>query len=453
MPASSLACQLGNWIAEVRLENIPETTREKVRGCMLDWLGSAYAGSSHPSADQYLAVARNMGGHGSYDVVGRRTGLPLSMAVFVNGVFGHIAETDDGHRTSILHPGAVVFPVLMALAPDADDPGRAFLEGAVAGYELVIRVGEALGKDHYATWHTTSTAGIFGAAAAAAKVLNLSAEQCAAALGHAGTQASGLWQFLDDECLDAKPFHPGKAAMEGLLAALMAKENLHGAPRIFEGDKGLLKALARPAQPEKLIAGLGTCWKIDESNFKAYPTCGQTHSMIDALDTIVREHDPDPAHIVSIEARVYQRAIQIAGISDPQNLEEAKFSIAFCLAHYLRHKRLPFTGMSQLDVRQPETRAIMDKVSLVFDKAMDDGFPAARPCTLVVTMDDGRVFTALNLHRKGDPENPVDYATLADKFRELTHGVIDRFQCEAFIKGIHLLPVYKGLPPLYAGLC
>lgn len=453
MPASSFASQLGKWIAEVRLENIPEATREKARGCMLDWLGSAYAGSVHPTADKYLSVARQMGGHGPYDVVGRRNGLPLSMAVFVNGVFGHIAETDDGHRTSILHPGSVVFPVLMALAPDADDPGRAFLEGIVAGYELIIRVGEALGKDHYATWHTTATAGVFGAAAAAAKALNLSAEQCTAALGHAGTQASGLWQFLDDECLDAKPFHPGKSAMEGLLAALMAKDNISGAHRIFEGDKGLLKALGRNPVPEKLNAGLGACWKIDESNFKAYPTCGQTHSMVDALDAIIREHNPDPAHIVSIEARVYQRAIQIASIADPQNLEEAKFSIAFCLAHYLRHKRLPFTGMGQVDVRAPETRAIMDKVRLVFDQQMDDGFPAARPCTLIVTMDDGREWRAVNLHRKGDPENPVNYDTLAAKFRELTSGVIDRFQCEAFIKAIHQLPVYKGLPPLYAGLC
>ncbi len=447
---STYAQKLGHWIAHTSLETLPsamhEEICEKARGCYLDWLGSAYAGAMHPTAQKYVRLGQRMGGSGDHCIVGHEEKLSLLMAVFVNGALGHIAETDDGHRLSILHPGSVVFPVVQALAPLAKDPAKAFIEGAIAGYELVIRVGEALGKAHYSTWHTTATAGVFGAAAAAAKILGLSAEQCAYALGHAGTQAAGLWQFLEDNCLEAKPFHPGKSAMEGLMAALMAEQNIAGAAHIFEGKCGILAALGRAPVAEKLDLNLGQQYKILESNFKMYPTCGQTHSMIDALDTVLQQHDLKAENISAITVQLYARAMEIAGIAQPQSLEEAKFSIPFCLAHFARHKAIPFEGLGLEHVQDPITQALMQKVQLVFDAEMDAGFPAARPCKVTVTLDDGSQYSAFNAFRKGDPESPASYAELAKKFRQLTCEALSAEQSEAFIAAIHALPNTPSMP-------
>ncbi len=443
---SSIAQELGTWIANLRLEDFPQDVTEKARGCYLDWLGSAFAGAVHPTADKYVAMAHIMAGDGSCPVVGRKEAFPLLTAVFVNGALGHIAETDDGHRMSILHPGSVVFPVVQALAPQAQDPGKAFLEGAVAGYELVIRVGEALGKEHYATWHTSATAGVFGAAAAAAKILQLTPEQCMYALGHAGTQAAGLWQFLEDGCLDAKPLHPAKAAMEGLMAALLAQQNVAGAQHIFEGPKGVLANLGRGPLPEKLTENLGSVYKILESNFKMYPTCGQTHSMIDALAKLMDEHKVQAEHMESIKVFLYARAKEIAGLAHPKTLEEAKFSIPFCLAHYARFGGIPFVGLTHEHVLDATTKELMAKVELIFDAEMDAGFPAARPCIVELTLKDGTVVRTMNKFRKGDPESPASYADLAIKFRQLASLAMDATASEAFITAIEALPHGQGIP-------
>ena len=443
--STSIARQLARWVHGLRMESVPHSTLEQTRCCLLDWLGSAYAGSTHPTAALYKALGYDMGGNGEYPLLdGSADCLPLPWAVFVNGVLGHIAETDDGHRASIMHPGAVCLPVVYALAPKASDPGRAFIEGTLAGYELAIRVGEALGEGHYATWHTTATAGVFGAAAAAAKILHLDEQGIVHAFGHAGTQSSGLWQFLDDGCLNAKPFHPGKACMEGVLAACMAQRGILGAEHIFEGPKGLLAALARPPKPEKLTEGLGKLYKIDEANFKAYPTCGQTHSMIDATLSIMHAHSPQVAAIERIEARVYQRAIQVAGIRHPNNVEEAKFSIPFCLAHLLLHGAIPFVGIDQQAVDNPATRDLMSKVALVFDPIIDAGFPAARPCRITIVMQDGTSYTAENLFRKGDPENPMRFAELAEKFCQISAAVLSPTEQNTRLQGIQNLPEYHN---------
>lgn len=441
--STSIARQLARWLHGLNMESVPPATLGQVRNCLLDWLGSAYAGGTHPTAALYKALGHDMGGRGDSPLFdGSADTLPLPWAVFVNGVLGHIAETDDGHRASIMHPGAVCLPVVYALAPKANNPGRAFIEGALAGYELAIRVGEALGEGHYATWHTTATAGVFGAAAAAAKILELDEDATVYALGHAGTQSSGLWQFLDDECLNAKPFHPGKACMDGMLAALMAQRGILGSEHIFEGSQGLLAALARPAKPEKLTENLGKIYKIDEANFKAYPTCGQTHSMIDATLSIMQKHKPQVAAIERIEARVYQRAIQVAGIRHPKNVEEAKFSIPFCLAHLLLHGSIPFIGLDQQTVDSPAIRKLMDKVELVFDPIIDAGFPAARPCRITISMQDGTNYVAENMFRKGDPESPMNFSELAEKFCQLSAAVLSPEEQKKRLQGIQSLPEY-----------
>lgn len=435
-PKQSLTRQFAQWAEAVTLERMPEHVREKARTCFMDWLAAVASGAAHPLAETYVKLARKLGGESGATIAARTETTSKAFAIFANAALGHITENDDGHRWSIMHPGDVVFPVVACLAPLTAEPAKYALEGAVVGYEATIRLGVALGPDHYATWHTTATAGVFGAAAAAAKIMELDADGIVNALGHAGTQSAGLWQFLEDGCVPAKPFHPAKACLSGYMAAVAASKGIPGAAHILEGSKGLLTALGKPPLPEKFTEGLGAGYAIEEANFKGYPTCGQTHSMIDAMRAIRKKHAIKPEEISSIEARVYERAVQIAGNANPQTLEEAKFSIPFCLAYFLLHGKIPFAGLTADDVFRPDIRALMDKTTLVVDPEMSAGFPDARPCTVTVNINTGQSFTAENRFRRGDPENPMSFDEIADKFRELAAETYTPAKAETVIASV-----------------
>lgn len=445
----TLTSAFAKWSEEIEWETLPESVREKARDCLLDWLGAAASGAAHPAANAYVSVAQELGGTQGTEIIARKEKTSKAFAIFANGALGHITENDDGHRGSIMHPGAVVFPVVIVLAPFTANPAKAAFEGAVAGYEAAIRLGMALGPEHYSIWHTTATAGVFGAAAAAAKILGLGEKGMIDALGFAGTQSAGLWQFLDDGCVSAKPFHPGKSCLSGYISAIMAKKGLPGAPRILEGDKGLLLALGREASPERFAYNLGKSYAIEEANIKGYPTCGQTHSMIDALAKIMKDAQPSfNAHDVErIEAQVYSKAIIVAGKTNPQNVEEAKFSIPFCLAFLLLHGSIPFIGITAEDVFNPDIRALMSKVHLLEDARMTAGFPQARPCRVIVTLKDGRRLEAENKFRLGDPEKPMPFKEIAKKFRELSSGVYSLPHCERIIKTVDAMSKGKNVWP------
>ncbi|MDD2207673.1 MAG: MmgE/PrpD family protein [Aminobacterium sp.] len=417
----SYSRELASFIHGVAYEKLPEEVVAKTKDCVLDWLGAVLNAYEHPNITQkYINFALEMGGVGNLSILGSDQKTNPLWAAFANGALGHISEVDDGHRESIMHIGTVVFPVIWALGAEKGITGHKAIEAAVAGYDLAIRVGECLGQDHYTIWHTTATAGTFGATAAAAKILDLSEEQIVWALAHAGAQASGLWQFLLDGQVEAKPFHPGKAVLSGIIAARLAQQNIPGPEHIFEGEKGFCKAVSPSSNYAKLNDRLGTLYKVSEVNFKGYPTCGQTHSMIDATQKILKKTPLDPEKIKRIEARVYQKAIDVAGILNPRTLEEAKFSIPFCLAFLITKKEITFVNMTEETLKDSTIQNVMKKVELVFDEDVNKKFPKCRPCKVSIELVDGTILTEENLYRRGDPETPMSREEMIDKFNQLT---------------------------------
>lgn len=444
----SYSRQLARYIADLKFEGLPESTISKTEHCFTDWLAAVFNSYSNNLSASYIDFATRMGEQGSSSILGSDKKTALPWAAFANACLGHITEVDDGHRMSIMHIGTVVLPVVFAYAEKLSSSGRDMIEAAVCGYDLAIRVGECLGKDHYTIWHTTATAGTFGAAAAAAKMLKLSEEEIVWALGHTGTQAAGLWQFLLDGAVTAKAFHPGKAVFNGILAAELASQGIEGPEHIFEGEKGFCRSASPSFDLSYLTDRLGSHYKVDEVNFKGYPTCGQTHSMIDAVKKIMNGHDLIPEEIEKIEARVYQKAIDVAGITDPSSLEEAKFSNPFCMATLITKKEITFTNISLKDLENKTIRDLMSKVELVFDPELEKLFPACRPCFISVTLKDGTVLSAENRFRKGDPENPMDKASMTDKFAELTSQFLGKEERERILDWVYSLDQlnsYKGL--------
>src|SRR5690606_29784581 len=201
-------------------------------------------------------------------------------AALVNGAASHVVELDDIHKGSIIHAATVVIPAALAVAEWKGLSGKELIAAVVAGYEVCYRIGEAVSPSHYYYWHNTATCGTFGAAIAAAKLLGLTTEQTIAALGNAGTQAAGLWEFIEDGAM-TKQLHTGKAAMNGLLAALLAQKGFTGPQKILEGNRGFFKAMSEEYDASRVTEGLGNEFKIMENSFKIHASCRHTHHAVD----------------------------------------------------------------------------------------------------------------------------------------------------------------------------
>jgi 2-methylcitrate dehydratase PrpD len=231
-----LSRRLAEFLAAARYADLPPSVVDHARRAVLDWLGSALAGSVEPPARMAQRFVASLGAANDATVFsGGRSSA--SGAALANGVASHILEFDDIHKTSTVHAAAPVISAALAVAERERVDGRAFLLAVTLGYEAALRIGEAVNPSHYRYWHPTGTAATFGAAAAAGSLIQLSPPQMLDALGSAGTQAAGLWEFNADGAM-SKILHPGKAAFNGILSADLARIGFTGATRILEGERG-----------------------------------------------------------------------------------------------------------------------------------------------------------------------------------------------------------------------
>src|SRR5262245_16784132 len=268
---------LASFIRGCRYDSLPINVRDAAKQCLLDWLGSAMRGALEPPARIYEEVARLEGAHPRATALPSRLKTSVTWAAQINAAASHTVEMDDLHPSSVLHPAAPIVSAAVAVGESIEANGKQLIEAIVAGYEIGIRAGEAVGRSHYALWHTTATCGTFGAAAAVALLLDLSEDQIVQTLGSAGTQAAGLWQFLEDGAM-SKQLHPAHAAAAGILSAELAKRGFTAAKKIFEGPKGFLAAMSKDAAPEMLTDGLGRSYRIVTNSFKKHASRSEEHT-------------------------------------------------------------------------------------------------------------------------------------------------------------------------------
>src|SRR5579871_1558619 len=259
---------LAGALADATFAGLPPDAVDATRRSILDWLGSALAGALEPPARMAQRVVAALGASREATVfaAGRASAAGAALA---NGVASHILELDDIHKGSTVHAAAPVISAALAVAEREHADGKAFLLAVAVGYEAALRVGEAVNPSHYYFWHPTGTAATFGAAAAAGSLLKLPAAQMTDALGTAGTQAAGLWEFNADGAM-SKHLHPGKAAMNGVLSADLARAGFTGASRILEGDRGFFAATSTGPDASRITDRLGTHWKIAENCYKLH---------------------------------------------------------------------------------------------------------------------------------------------------------------------------------------
>lgn len=415
---------LASWTADLHGDQLPEKVNKRLAESALDWWGALSAGSNHHMAETYRsALAAPFGTpvrcSEGCSVAGWSGLFDIEHAAAANAAISHLVEVDDGHRMAMMHPGVTVFPVAIALAEKYRIPPADLRAAVVAGYEVGLRVGALLGKEHYSTCHTTATAGSFGAAATAARLLKLTKQQTLHALGHAGTQAAGLWQILDDNAETAKALHPGLATRNGLTAAVLAKNNIPAAQRIIEGRRGMLSAWQLQGDETILSAEPSACYQIETTTIKGWPVCGQMHSSLDGLHDLL----PEIKQIDEIERiRVLcpQAQLDIANITMPKSFEEAKFSSRFCLAFLLQERALDFVNFTPESLENEAVWNLMQRIELQEDPDFTDRFPKERPARVEVHMAYGQILTQERSYRRGDPEDPWDWPALQARFTALT---------------------------------
>ena len=469
MPAAepSLTRQLARWQCAQRRRGFGAGLRVQAAQFLLDWLGCALAGCATPSGRRFLDYAADAAAGPAW-VVGGDGGRSAEVAALVNGALSHIVEMDDVHRESVLHPAAVVMPAALAAAhaaayaaTQAPPPplatrvpaaitGQDLLDAVIAGYEAMIRVGEAVGRRHYYHFHNTATCGVFGAAAAAGWLYRLDEDALTHAFGNAGTQAAGLWQF-NAEGVDTKPLHPGRAAAAGVLAADLAARGFTGAEQILEGARGLFAGMAPDAEPARVVAGLGSdALRITRNTLKPHASCRHTHAPIDAALELRAAHGvPDPADVEALDIATYAAALDLCDRPEPGSEAEAKFSLQYCVATALVHGDAGLEAFAGPRRADPGTRAQMARIHPRVDPHRDGLYPVTWSAELTLQQRDGSVQRAVQEQPKGDPENPLSAAEVVAKFMGLAvAGGHTEAAAQALRQWVEALP--HGTQPLAA---
>ena len=435
MKRDSISHNFAGFVNQLTYEDLSKDQIYKIKTYFLDWLGSAYAGQTQLPVKAVLDVVHSLGGKPESTIIPDNVRTMSLLAAMANGASSHVVEMDDLHRESVFHPAAPIMPAVFAAAEREHASGKGMIVAILAGYEVGIRVAMAVGRSHYSFWHTTATCGTFGAAAGSAKILGLEEDQFVWALGSAGTQASGLWEFLTESAM-SKQLHPGKAALNGLLAALLAQKGFTGARRILEGEKGFFRATSRDFDEEKCINGLGREFLFERNSIKYYASCGHTHSAIEAVLQAMGLNPMTVDEIEKVNVFVYQAALDLLGNVVPDTPYLAKFNLPFCVATALRYGHVNLGDFNDARLEDQYIFQLMERINIRSDPELSRSYPRRWPARVEIITCDGKSLKGSSDYPKGDPENPLTEEELFQKFKDLTEGLLSASTADGIVERV-----------------
>jgi len=414
--------ELAVFAAELRYEDLPAAVAERAKRLILDLAGIIVrARHDAESTPSLIAAVERLGlAAGSCSVFGDARGYAPSAAALVNGTLAHSLDFDDTHAEGSIHSSAPIVPAALAAAEMADASGKELIAAVVAGYELQIRLSLALNPTaHYARgFHPTATCSVFGAAAAAGKLLGLETDGIQSALGIALSQAAGSMEFLAEGAW-TKRSHVGQAAQNGLVCATLAAEGFKGPLQAFEGRAGFLQAYSPASDPAKATAGLGETWETLRLAVKPYPSCRYGHAAIDGLIALKAEHGFAAEEVEAVEVGLPETGWKLIGDppeakAEPRSVVDGQFSMPFCAAVALRQGGLAWDDYAR-HLGDPETQALTRKVSTHVDPRAEAEFPTNVAGLARVRTTRG-AFEAFVAVPRGEPGNFLDDATFRAKF-------------------------------------
>lgn len=407
---------LARYLVASRYEDLPaQVVHEASRG-LLNWCGCALGAARHATVQAALNALRPFFGPPQAQIIGRADRTDILHAALLNGISSHVLDFDDTHYRMV-HPSAPVLPAVLALCEWRQFSGHDLVHAYALGVETEIRIGLSVFPEHYDRgWHITGTAGVFGAAAAAGKLLGLDEERMAWALGIAATQSAGLREMFGSMC---KSLHPGKAAQNGLSAALLAQNGFTSSTQALEAKRGFGHVMSDRFDSDVITRNLGEQYELMRNMYKPF-ACGLVqHAVIDACLQLRREYALQPDQIEIVDATVGPLVVELTSKTQPRTGLEGKFSVYHALAAALVFGAAGEAQFSTQAVLDPAVVALRQRVHTTLDPKMHK--LEGRVC---IVLKDGRQLNRHVPQALGTLAHPMTDADLEEKFHALSAEVM-----------------------------
>lgn len=435
---------LAQFAADTTAAQIPGAVLHQGKRCIINMLAVALHATQDPALQMVLNVLHAEGAAKRASVLGAGLRTSLQNAAFANGLLAHLDDYDDTFFPTVLHPSAPTIPVALALAEHGRRSGRDFLAASLVGLEASCRVALAIqNMRHGAVWHMTGTAGVFGGAAAAGRLLGMDAAQMAVTLGLAGTQASGLRETFGTM---TKAFHPARAAQSGLLAALLVQQGFTSAGSILEGRHGFAAAFApNDTDFSAITGGLGEQWQVMNNAPKPYASAILSHPLVDAMLALRRRPGVAPERITGIHARVNPLAIKLESRPEPATGLEGRLSFQHAMAAALLDGACLPAQFTDARVHDPVVAGLRRRIEVEGDAAI-----AQDQCEVTLTLADGTVMSERVAQATGSPGNPVTDAQLDAKFLGLAGSVLPKARARRLLDTLWALEQVEDMAAVVA---
>lgn len=443
----TIAEQYAEFLIKLNYQQIPDEVLISAKRHILDTIGVAIRGRTHENAVNSLngLIELNKNAH-LIPVWGSKVKLSTEYAALANGIAAHCLDFDDTHTDSILHGSTIIAPVVLALGEELNLSEEDLLVAFIGGWEVAARIGLASkGSFHKRGFHTTSIAGMFGAVAAASKLLHSSEHEIVNALGLAGSQTSGINEYLSNSS-SSKSMHAGWSAFSGIVSTRFAKNGMTGPHSVFEGRDGIFKTYGIFDECDLSIAtsSLFKTWETTRISIKPYPCCHFAHAFIDCIGILLEKG----IQVESISGiKCYVPEIEQALICEPfsEKLRPlttygAKFSLPFLLATKLLDKKINHNTFVLKNLNRSDIEAISDLVSYENADPSTTMFPKTFPGHLLVTLKDGNVITERLDINIGHPDNPISQDLLQDKFYDNCSGLISEQAIKIIVDLVMCMP-------------
>jgi len=443
---------IGNFVRGLSLDQVPPAVVEKARLVFLDTLGIALASSTMDFGLMVLNVAKKLGGAEDSRLIGTPVKVAGANAVIANATLAHGLDYDDTLEEAIVHTGCCAAITALAAGEELGASGRAVLEAAIAGTEVMCKIGlVAPGKFHARGFHPTALCSTFGAAAAAGKIYGLDPHQWVDAFGLCGSQSSGIIEYLADGTW-TKRLHPGWSAHGGMIATLLAKEGFRGPAKVFEGTHGFYHAFGGPDQyPFEKLAELGKEWETPRLAFKSYPCGSISHPYMDCALKLRQRHHPAPARIAEVVCRTAEGPVHrlwepLADKQRPVSSYGAKFSLPYSIAVMLVRGKAGLAEFTDEAIRDREVLDLAAKVRYVLDPTID--YPRHFSGHVKIYLDDGTLLEENQPHPRGGYEDPLPPAEIEDKFRANARLAVSPDKAERILDSMRRLEQLQSIKAL-----
>jgi len=455
-----LTQEVAYFVARTRYRDIPKEVVHLTRGFILDGLGVALAGSTDECSRIVQAQIRQMKGKGESSIVGTALAAPAAKAALANGVAGHAMDYDDTQLSTskeavyglLTHPTTPVLAAALAVGEEEKITGEELVLAYLLGVEVECRIADAINPRHYQDgFHSTATMGGIGAAMAVGKILRLKEEPLIRTLGIAASMASGLRENFGTM---TKPLHAGRAAENGVTAAMLARDGFTAAANILEARRGFFNAMAGGCDDSKITGRLGSPYFMKEPgiSIKPYPSGSLSHPAQDLILDLVKQHNLGAHDIDHIDVGTNSNVPNALIYPMPKTALEGKFSIPFCMAIAVLERKAGIAQFQDPKVRDKKVVDLMKRVTLYVDDELEKlGYDQVRS-RIRIRLKNGRVIEGRYDVARGHPDKPMSWAELGDKFRDCAGLVLADKDAETAIQLVARIEELKSLNPLFHAL-